>query len=589
MAYDGMVTSAIARELNTTLARGKIEKVYQPEREELVLVIRTREGRYKLYLSCAGSHCGAYLSDEDYTNPASPSAFCMLLRKHIQGGIILSVVQKDRERILEIVCESFDELGVKGSKRIIAEIMGRHSNLLLVDDRSGRILDAVKRTSFDPGKDRQVLPGFPYEYPPGGGKIPFDRVGAEEIAAMPLFSERDPADALLARIQGLSPLMARELTVGIDAGAASDCGEEEKAAERFRVAALIAARLAAMTAALNSRDGCQPCVYLKDDGTPADFHVLPVTQFEDRYEKRLFATAGEAAAWYYRHRDTGNRVRQRSADVTKAVQAALKKARLKKQRILEDLEEAKNGDKYRLYGELLTANLHAFRTGDREVTVTNYYDGQPITIPLDVRYAPAKNAQLYFKKYSKSKNALREKQIRLEETDKDIAYLESVADLAERAVDISQLAALKEELIETGFARRRKQTGAGRKKEKPHPFVYKSSSGLDILAGRNNTENDYLTFRVAGRNDLWFHTKDIPGSHVILFCKSREPDDRSIYEAASIAAFHSKGSRSENVPVDYTKVRFVKKPNGAKPGMVIFTDNHTVYVTPGLPGRETKQ
>ena len=206
-------------------------------------------------------------------------------------------------------------------------------------------------------------------------------------------------------------------------------------------------------------------------------------------------------------------------------------------------------------------------------------------IPLDIRYAPAKNAQLYFKKYSKSKVALKEKQIRLEETDKDIAYLESVADLAERAQEVSELAALKEELIETGFVRRRKQSkapGKG-KKEKPQPFVYKSSSGLDILAGRNNRENDYLTFRVAGRNDLWFHTKDIPGSHVILFCRNKEPDDRSIYEAAQIAAFHSKGNRSENVPVDYTKVRYVKKPNGAKPGMVIFTDNHTVYVEPKRP------
>ena len=581
MAYDGMVTRAIANELNSKLARGKIEKIYQPEREELVLVIRTREGRYKLYLSCAGSHCGAYISEEEYTNPPSPSAFCMLLRKHMQGGVLLEIVQKDCERILEICAESFDELGVKGTKRLIVEIMGRHSNILFVDDQSGKILDAVKRVSIDVNRERQILPGFPYEYPSDGGKIPFDVVTRDDIAGWPLLSDRDPSNVLLDHIQGLSPLAARELVLGI--ALPQDWEENEPA--RLAAASAIADRLKEMTGALCA-PAMTPCVYLKEDGTPADFHVLPIAQYGDRYEHRPMGSASEAVSWYYAHRDASNRIRQRSADVTKAVNAALKKARLKKQRILEDLEEARDGEKYRLYGELLTANLHAFRTGDREVTVTNYYNGEPISIPLDVRYAPAKNAQLYFKKYSKSKVALREKQVRLEETDKDIAYLESVADLAERAQDVPQLAALKEELIETGFVRRRKQSKTPGKKDKPQPYVYKSSSGLDILAGRNNKENDYLTFRVAGRNDLWFHTKDIPGSHVILFCKNKEPDDRSIYEAAQIAAFHSKGSRSENVPVDYTKVRYVKKPNGAKPGMVIFTDNHTVYVEPKLPDRK---
>ena len=581
MAYDGMVTRAIANELNSKLARGKIEKIYQPEREELVLVIRTREGRYKLYLSCAGSHCGAYISEEEYTNPPSPSAFCMLLRKHMQGGVLLEIVQKDCERILEICAESFDELGVKGTKRLIVEIMGRHSNILFVDDQSGKILDAVKRVSIDVNRERQILPGFPYEYPPDGGKIPFDAVTQDDIAGWPLLSDREPANILLDHIQGLSPLAARELVLGI----ALPPDWEENGQARLAAASAIADRLKEMTGALCA-PAMTPCVYLKEDGTPADFHVLPIAQYGDRYEHRPMGSASEAVSWYYAHRDASNRIRQRSADVTKAVNAALKKARLKKQRILEDLEEARDGEKYRLYGELLTANLHAFRTGDREVTVTNYYNGEPITIPLDVRYAPAKNAQLYFKKYSKSKVALREKQVRLEETDKDIAYLESVADLAERAQDVPQLAALKEELIETGFVRRRKQSKTPGKKDKPQPYVYKSSSGLDILAGRNNKENDYLTFRAAGRNDLWFHTKDIPGSHVILFCKNKEPDDRSIYEAAQIAAFHSKGSRSENVPVDYTKVRYVKKPNGAKPGMVIFTDNHTVYVEPKLPDRK---
>lgn len=573
MAYDGVVTGAVARELKETLVRGKIEKIYQPEKEELVLYVRTREGRKKLYLSCATSHCGAYISEEEFTNPPTPSAFCMLLRKHLQGSVLLDIYQKDCERILEFSCETFDELGVRGTKRLIIEIMGKHSNIIFVDDEKETVLDAIKRVSIDVSRERQLLPGFPFDYPPTGGKVPFSQVTADDLLAFDFTAERDPADVVLAHVQGISPLLARAVTQGIDPK------------NREGAARLIAARLAKITEAL-SGGALDPAVYLKDPAGPADFHVLSIAEYANIYEKRSFATVSEAIAWYYAHRESSNRIRQKSADVTRAVNAALKKARLKKKRLGEDLLEAEKGETYRLYGELLTANLHAVHTGDKEVTVTNYYDGSTVRIPLDVRYAPAKNAQRYFKKYSKSKVALREKALQLAETDKDIAYLESVADLAERATDVTQLNALKEELIETGFLRRRTAKAGGGQKERLQPFRYKSSSGLDILAGRNNKENDYLTCKVAGKNDLWFHTKDIPGSHVILFVKNKEPDDRSIYEAARIAAFHSKASRSENVPVDYTRVRYVKKPNGAKPGMVIFTDNHTVYVGPKLP--ETK-
>ena len=268
--------------------------------------------------------------------------------------------------------------------------------------------------------------------------------------------------------------------------------------------------------------------------------------------------------------------------MTAAVGKALKKQRLKKQRLSEDLLKAENSDKYRLYGELLTANLHLFKTGDREAVVVNYYDGTEIAIPLDERFAPSKNAQIYFKKYAKAKTAVKEKKIQLAETDSNIAYLESVESFIENAQTTEEIDRIREELEESGYVRRHKQRGP-RKKEKPQPFHYMTSDGCDVLAGRNNRENDYLTFRTAGRNDIWFHTKDIPGSHVILFTHGKAPSDSAVFEAAAIAAYHSKGRSSENVPVDYTEVRYVKKPNGAKPGMVIFTDNRTVYVTPKRP------
>jgi predicted ribosome quality control (RQC) complex YloA/Tae2 family protein len=265
----------------------------------------------------------------------------------------------------------------------------------------------------------------------------------------------------------------------------------------------------------------------------------------------------------------------------------LKKLRLKKQRLSEDLLKAENSEKYRLYGELITANLHLIKTGDKEARVTNYYDGSPITIPLDVRYAPSKNAQMYFKKYSKSKTAIVEKKKQLKETDDDITYIESVAGFIDNARTTDEIDQLRTELTDAGFLRRRKTKGL-QKKQKSKPYEYFTASGMRILAGRNNRENDELTLKKAGRMDIWLHTKDIPGSHTILFTEGKKPDEADLFEAAKIAAWHSKARGSENVPVDITEVRHVKKPSGAKPGMVIFTDNRTVYVTPEDPEKCVK-
>ena len=547
MAFDGMVARAIAIELNKTLAGGKIEKIYQPEKEELVFVVRSLGTRYKLYMSCAAANCGMHLSEEEYETPAQPSAFCMLLRKHMQGAVIKSITQKDCERILEISVEAFDELGDRVTKKLVAEIMGKHSNLLLVSGKDGTILDSVKRSSLDENKSRQVLPGFPYEYPDPQGKKPFDDVHTFPVTWFE--GERDKDKALVAHIQGLSPLMAREIMV-VESADLTDSPDS-----------MITLLSQAETIFANMKENLatgnwQPAVYLKEDKTPAEFHVLPLATMEGR-ERVSFDTISAAVAYFNKNRDAGNRIRQKASAVTRATNQALKKARLKRQRLGEDLLEAQGGDTYRLYGELLTANLHLCKTGDKSVDVLNYYDNSTITIPLDVRFAPAKNAQNYYKKYSKSKRAIREKTLQIEETEQDIAYLESVMDLIERADSTGQLDAIKEELIDTGYIKRRKVKkgkAAKKAKDKPQPFTYKSTKGLDILAGRNNKENDFLTFKLAGKNDLWFHTKDIPGSHVILFVKG-EVDDKSIVEAAQIAAFHSKAKGSENVPVDYTKVR----------------------------------
>ena len=290
----------------------------------------------------------------------------------------------------------------------------------------------------------------------------------------------------------------------------------------------------------------------------------------------------QCLAYYFDNKASSNRARQKSHDLVKSVTTTLDKLYLKKQRLSEDLLKAENSEDLRLYGELLTANMHLIKTGDKSVEVVNYYDNSTVKIPLDERHTPAKNAQQYFKRYGKAKTAVKEKQIQLEEVDDDIKYLESVLSYLNNTDSVEEIEALRTELIETGYIRRRKTTFK-EKKYKPQPHRYETTDGFTVLVGRNNKENDYLTLKTASKADIWFHTKDIPGSHVIVQTDGKELSESGIFEAAAIAAYHSKGRTSENVPVDYVAVRYVKKPAGAKPGMVIFTNNKTVWVNPGLP------
>lgn len=553
MAFDGLVTRAIVNELSDTLTLGKIDKIYHPEKNELVFFVHTNKKKFKLYASVDTNHSGIYISDDDYKNPTTPSGFCMLLRKHLLSARITSIRQFNWERIVEIEFETRDELGFNVNKKMIIEIMGKHSNIVLVDVNSGKIIDAIKRISIDVNRARQILPGMIYEYPPSQDKISPEQLSPE------VFQNINSSDDILKKVQGISPLISREL---FDS---SNIGDT----------------LSKYMDILSER-ACTNRVYLKEDGTPMDFHVLPIKSY-DGLENISFDSVSKTIEYYYAHRESSNRIRQKSADLSKHINNTLKKMYLKKQKLSEDLLKAENSEKYRLYGELITANLHNIKTGDKEAEVVNYYTGENITIPLDIKYHPSKNAQIYFKKYSKSKTAIVEKNHQLDETQKDIEYLESVSGFIEMADSIETVDNIKEELIDSGFIRRRKALTKKPSKTAINPYKYISSDGFEIWAGKNNKENDLLTTKKAAKTDIWFHTKDIPGSHTILFTKDKEPSDIAIFEAAAIAAYHSKGRLSENVPVDYTFVKYVKKPSGAKPGMVIFTNNKTVYVTPKLP------
>ena len=555
MAYDGIITYAEAKELRERIVPGKIEKVYQPGPEDLLVHIHTQRGNVRLFVSCNSQSARVCLTEGSYTNPDQPPTFCMLLRKHLQGGRITDVRQKDAERIMEIDIEAQNELGFSVCRRLIVEIMSKHSNIVLVDLETGKIIDAIKRISIDVNRYRQLLPGVVYKYPPAQDKLPFNEVTAE--------SELPHDDrALMARIAGISPAISREI--------AEDPGR----------------RLSEILASVE--DGsARARVYIDEKDIPREFHITGLSEFEG-LECRLFDTLSECVDFYYSNREQSNLVRQKSQPLLKSVQASLSKALLKKKKLSEDLLAAENSDKYRLYGELLTANLHLIKPGDRKVTVTNYYDGSEITIPLDEKISASANSQRYFKKYSKARTAIHEKQAQLEDNEKDIQYLESVIQNIEAADNVPLLDSIRDELEQTGYVRRRQKAAQRKKKGAgPEPLKYTLSDGTQVLVGRNNIETDWLTMKFASKTDVWMHTKDIPGSHVIVrLDDGRNVNDlpaKLIYEAASIAAYHSKAGSGDNVPVDYVPVRYVKKPNGSKPGMVIFTHNQTVYVKPQLP------
>lgn len=559
MAFDGIVTRAMVRELQDRILLGKIEKVYQPEADELVFHIHTKNGNVKLLASVGSAHARVCFITENPVNPPAPLAFCMLLRKHLQGGRITEITQKDSERIIEISLETLNELGFTMSKKLIFEIMGKHSNIVLMDIASGKIIDSIKRVSFDVNRVRQILPGMIYQYPPSQDKIPFLEISAEQLEALPADGK-----AILRSVGGIAPAFAEELAL--------------------RAGVQRSGYLSDVLAAIESPNHADARVYLDESGAPIDFYPVPLSELEKNCRVERFGDLSSAMEFYFGKKESSNQGRQKSHDLIRSVNALLDKMYLKKKRLSEDLLKAENSEDLRLYGELLTANIHLIQPGMKSVEVTNYYDGSTLTIPLDVKLSPSKNAQHYFKKYGKSKTAIKEKQIQLDENEAEIKYLESVLSFLENTDDVAEIESIRAELVETGYIRRRRQAGGFKeKKYKPVPYRYTLSNGMSVLVGRNNKENDILTFKTAGNKDLWLHTKDIPGSHVIVQSGGAELDEEAVWEAAAIAAYHSKARTSENVPVDYVQIKYVKKPAGAKPGMVIFTNNRTVYVNPAVP------
>lgn len=577
MAYDaGMMAAAIAQVRQAALG-ARVEKISQPERDEIVLQLHTTSGTRRLLIHAGSNNPRMGLTLVLRENPAVPPMFCMLLRKHLSGARLVDVVQEGFERVTRLTFDTHDEMGFACRRHLMAEVMGKYSNLMLTDG-DDKIIAALKVVDFSTSSMRQVLPGMTYELPPKQDKCnPLEMEKEQFLACYAAASPQASADKwLCATFLGLSSAMAREITYRASGDTASRlaCVAPE---------ALWAAFDGVMCC-IRRADFC-PHLYL-DGKTPVEYAFLPLTQ----YGLQLTARAGEAGEvldWYFATRDREARTKQHAADVLNLLTHA--EARLHKKLDIQrgELADCERGADYKRAGDLITANLYQLQRGMKQAVLTDYEDYHEgdgsygtLTVELDSRLTPAANAQRYYKKYNKSKNARQEltRQIALGEA--ELAYIYSVFDALTHAETEADLCEIREELSQSGFASRLSRGKLSHKNSAPKVAQFRTTGGYRVLCGKNNTQNEYITHKLADKNDYWFHAKGVPGSHTVLVTGGEEPAAEDFTQAAQIAAHFSKAAGGQNVPVDYTLVRHVKKPAGGKPGLVIYHTNWTAYVTP---------
>lgn len=579
MALDGLVIHSIVDELSSKLLGGKIDKIQQPENDELVLYIRNNKDNFKLILSSSASNPRVYIaSNYKKENPIKAPMLCMLFRKHIQGGNIIGITQVGFERIIKISVESFDELKEKTTKDIIIEIMGRHSNIILTHSNDNTIIDSAKRIPTSVSRARQILPGLTYSLPPQQDKLnPLDSI-TDKVFINTLKSFDGPIfKAIYSKFLGISPTISKEICFRADID--EKLSTNDLSSEDFNS---LYKEFTALFSDIRNNN-YSPCIVVDEKiDKVIDFSCINLTLFNNlSYINE--ASISTVIENYYRTKDMKDRIHQRSSDLKKSISIKLDRLYNKLSKQKEELLESEHADEYKVKGELLTAYIYMLEKGMDSIEVANFYDPsyENVTIKLKNNLTPSENAQKYFKKYNKMKNAKKEITHQIELSNEEINYLENIILSIENCENLAELQDIREELIRLGYA---KNQGKNKiKKEtalttKPHEFI--SSEGFKILVGKNNKQNDHLTLRLADNDDIWMHTKNIPGSHVIIKCAGHEVSDETIFEGAMLAAYFSKSKMSAQVPVDYTKKKNVKKPSGSKPGMVIYETNSTVYVTP---------
>ncbi|MCI2868180.1 NFACT family protein [Staphylococcus hominis] len=554
MAYDGLFTKKIIESLQF-LVTGRIHKINQPENDTIIMIIRQNRKNHHLLLSIHPNFSRMHLTNKKYDNPFDPPMFARVFRKHLEGGIVKSIRQIGNDRRVEIDIESKDEIGDTIYRTVILEIMGKHSNLILVDDQY-KIIEGFKHLTPNTNQYRTVMPGFKYEAPPTQNKRnPYD-ISSDEVLKFVDFNAGKIAKQLLNTFEGFSPLITNEITNRYPFMNQDTLPQafEEVIDQTLKVPV--------------------PVFHKNHETGKEDFYFMKLKQFSD--DIVIYDSLHDLLDRYYDARGERERVKQRANDLVRFVQQQLQKYQHKLSKLIDEYESAKDKDTQQLYGELITANIYRIQQGDASINVLNYYTNEEITIPLDPTKSPSVNAQYYYKQYNRMKTRERELDLQIALTRENIDYFANIEQQLEH-ITVNEIDDIRDELAEQGFMKQRKNTKK-KKQDKIHLQTYISSDGDTILVGKNNKQNDYLTNRKAQKSHLWFHTKDIPGSHVVIL--NDAPSETTIKEAAMLASYFSKAGNSGQIPVDYTEIKNVHKPSGAKPGFVTYDNQKTLYATP---------
>jgi len=576
MAFDGVTIANIVKEMNDTLIGGRLYKIAQPEADELLLTIKTQTGQKRLFISADASLPLIYLTETNKPSPLTAPGFCMLLRKHLQNGRITAVTQPGLERIIHITVEHLDELGDLKQKKLIIEIMGKHSNIIFCN-QDNIIIDSIKHISVMVSSKREVLPGRDYFIPVTQDKENPLKTDYEEFSGLLAGKPAACFKALYTSYTGISPILAQELCfeAGIDGDDATAALTENGMKSLYHVFDRLARTI---------RQGSFAPNIAYTDSTPVEYAAVPLTMYTQGKDKTVpFANMSALLETYYAEKNTITRIRQKSSDLRRIVQTALERNTKKYDLQIRQMEDTKKRDNYRIYGELINTYGYQVPAGSKSFEALNYYTDETVSIPLDPTISPTENAKKYFQKYNKMKRTYEALNELTKEVKSEIDHLESVSNSLNIALREEDLVEIKEELIESGYIRRK---GHSKKiKVTSKPFHYISSDGFHIYVGKNNIQNDALTFRFAGGNDWWFHAKGIPGSHVILKAETAgEVPERAFEEAGKLAAYYSKGKGQDKVEIDYIQKKHVKKPSGSKPGFVVYYTNYSLLIDSDITG-----
>ena len=575
MAFDGITIAAMVREMRTRLEGGRINKIAQPENDALLITAKGPMGQQRLLLSASASLPLVYFTGTNKPSPMTAPNFCMLLRKHIGSARIVGITQPDMERVIRIELEHLNEMGDVCRKFLILELMGKHSNIIFCDE-NGRILDSIKHVSSNMSSVREVLPGRDYFIPKTQDKQNPLTVSENSFTAEICRKPLPIAKALYTSLTGLSPVMAEEICyrASLDGSDAAQSLDETAQIHLYHTFRRVMEQVA-------EGDFTPNIIYREDE--PVEYAVLPLTQYARGHRTEAFASVSEMLETYYASRELVTRIRQKSVDLRRIVQTALERNSKKLSLQQKQMADTAKKEKYKIYGELINTYGYGLEEGCKSFRALNYYTNEEITIPLDPTLAPSENAKKYFDRYGKLKRTEEALTEQLAETQSEIEHLESISNALDIARQEADLAQIKDELTEYGYIKKHFTGKKGAKAQtKSRPFHYVSSDGFDIFVGKNNFQNDELTFKLATGNDWWFHAKKMAGSHVVVKTKDGELPDRTFEEAGRLAAYYSKGRTAPKVEIDYIQKKHVKKPNAAKPGFVVYYTNYSLMASPEI-------